>query len=87
MENNTGGRHRGLRLRLVCDPARRALLSELLAVAVALAQGESVLRLGVAGAYALIGSACGTSSKAAIEGAFSFFGARRCRLHRPRTQP
>ena len=31
MEINTGGRHRGLRLRLVCDPARRALLSELLA--------------------------------------------------------
>lgn len=54
-----------------------AAIGGLLAVVVALAQGESVLRLGVAGVYALIGSACGTCSKAAIEGAFSLFGARR----------
>ena len=31
MENNTSGRHRGLRLRLVCDQALRTLLSGLLA--------------------------------------------------------
>jgi hypothetical protein len=56
---------------------RAAVIGVLLAIAVALALGESVLRLSDAGAYALIGLACGTCSKAAIEGAFSLFGARR----------
>jgi hypothetical protein len=56
---------------------RAAVIGALVAIAVALALGENVLRLGNAGAYALIGLACGTCSKAAIEGAFSLFGARR----------
>ena len=54
-----------------------AAIGTLVAIAAAIAQGESILRPSDAGAYALIGLACGTCSKAAIEGAFFLFGASR----------
>jgi hypothetical protein len=56
---------------------RSAAIGALVAVALALAQGQESVLLGVAGTYALVGVACGTSSKAIIEGAFSLFGARK----------
>jgi hypothetical protein len=51
------------------------LIGALLAVALALAQGQNTLSLSAAGSYALVGITCGTCSRAAIEGSFALFGA------------
>ena len=59
------------------NAAKSAAIGALVAAAVALIQGESSLSLGVAGIYGLVGVACGTCSKAVIEGALSLFGSRR----------
>jgi hypothetical protein len=56
---------------------KSAAIGALMAVLVVLARGDSVLSLSVAAIYALIGAACGTCSKAAIEGAFALFGKKR----------
>jgi hypothetical protein len=59
------------------NAAKSAALGALVAAAVAFIQGESVVNLGVAGTYALLGVACGTCSKALIEGALALLGAGR----------
>jgi hypothetical protein len=56
---------------------KSAAIGALVAVVLSLAEGEAAVGLATAGAYALVGMTCGTSSKAAIEGAFSLFGTRR----------
>jgi hypothetical protein len=55
---------------------KSSMIGVLVAVAVALARGRNSLLLVDIGAYALIGAACGTCSKAAIEAAFSLLGRR-----------
>ena len=54
-----------------------AAIGALLSLAVALIQGDGAIALSTAAGYSLIGLVCGSSSKAAIEGAFALFGRRR----------
>jgi hypothetical protein len=54
-----------------------AVIGLLVAVAIALAQEESVLPLVFAGKCAAIGLLCGTASKTAIEGTYHLIGGRR----------
>jgi hypothetical protein len=54
-----------------------AIIGAALAVALALVQGKNSVGLAPLGAYALVGITGGTCSKAAIEGAYALFGARK----------
>ena len=67
----------GIAVDYISNALKSAAIGALVSAAIALALGEGALRLDFAGACVLIGVACGTCSKAVIEGAFSLFGARR----------
>lgn len=67
----------GIFIDYLVNALKSAGIGALLAAAVALARGEGILLLGDAGIYSLIGAACGTCSKAVIEGTLSLFGTRR----------
>ena len=56
---------------------RSAAIGVLVSFALTLAQGESALPLSLALSCALIGAACGTCSKAVIEGSVALVGTRK----------